>query len=576
MKKITLMALSMLVLNVNAQYFQHTYGPHSTGESGKNITALPSPGHVISGRFCHVVYTDETGNFPTMPPINDYFNNYYTFSSGGNVQTSLDDHVFEFNNGSGFGVAGWIGTGNSVYYLKLHPNGTPMTGTAFEYTLPSPFQVVSVVAIEESASGNEVYIAGWAQAIQSGPLYVASFILKIDVSTGALIWSHFYNNSFGTTASSDYISDIMESPFNGELVAIGNIHQSSPTADDNYLIKINSSNGNPLTTTSTSFSSSSGSNIYLNSISVCNSNLGGTPGFMLAGTKEMGGGDYDIALIRINSLVGIIWSYTYDYSLSAGDAQFAMDVIERQNMAGNYEYYVGGTVTPGIFGNFDALVLKADENGNGVSEFTYGTASDQESFMQLDFNNLPPGEGLSMYGTKAPATGPLEKYFVKAYFNGITGCNYDTATPTAVSDSISKVFPTISKFMSFGTDQLDVSSYAGTDSVICDTMSDPNGKNDFVLPPKSLMDEAGIAPNPMPVGTPIATVMVNLETENTEKVDVTIYDMLGRQYYTSHFMLVKGRNQLPLDLSKAHMPAGMYMVKLAGEHLNKSIVLIVK
>ncbi len=82
--------------------------------------------------------------------------------------------------------------------------------------------------------------------------------------------------------------------------------------------------------------------------------------------------------------------------------------------------------------------------------------------------------------------------------------------------------------------------------------------------------------SPNPLGQGADEVTVEIESETTVNAKVYIYDMLGRTYYSEDFTLVKGSNQLPLDISKANMAQGMYSVKITGENLNKNIMLLVK
>ena len=52
--------------------------------------------------------------------------------------------------------------------------------------------------------------------------------------------------------------------------------------------------------------------------------------------------------------------------------------------------------------------------------------------------------------------------------------------------------------------------------------------------------------------------------------------MLGRNYYTGEHTLVKGSNQLPIDISNTNMAAGMYTIQISGSDISKNILLMVK
>lgn len=580
MKKFVLVAFILTSLGLNAQYFQHTYGhatTTTTGWSGANISYsgnLSSPGYLISGRSGNVVRTDADGNVPSSTP---YFNNFYEFTAAGTIQTSLNDHVFESDVTGNLGVVGWLSHNSSVYYLSLNPDGTAIA--AYEYTPPPTFVVTAIQSIEKSSTGTELYITGWATETSQNPAYNGSFILKIDIATGTLLWSNFYllTTNPPSVVSSDYITDIIESPFSNELIAIGNTElYTSPRTWENFLIRINPSTGAVLSSTATLFGNTGTSqpDIYLTSISVCNESVFYQPGFILAGTKNQGSYQ-DVALIRVNQYIGVIWSKFYDYGGNPNTSQVPYDIIER-DAPGGYEYYVGGYVSNGSIGGSDAYVLKVDVFGSAMAEFTFGDANYDETCRKLDLNNFPPEQGLSIFGTRFdPNTSNQEKYFVKSYFNGVTACDYDLSTPSVSSGPTNKNYLVISTFENFGTASMSASSYKGIDNQICYVFDkEPPGDNSRVAPPEEKGDEAGVAPNPVTAGS--NHVFVEVFTEGASDVDVAIYDVIGKQYYNGTFTLAKGNNKLQLDISKTYMAAGTYIVKLRGTEVNNDIMLLVK
>lgn len=573
MKRTLLFVLALVLagLTTKAQYFQHTYGPSSTNWWGQNITALSStnPGYVMSGRYCHVVHTDLDGNIPSTPP--NYFNNFYQLSSSGKQQTSFNDCVFELNNGTGFGVIGWLSPRNTVYYLKLNPDGS--TSSAYEYVPPTDYVVESIRSIEESSTGNEVYVTGWAQDINNSPLYVGSFILKINVTTGALIWSSFYkvSTASGPDGSADYIMDMVESPFNGNLVAVGVAEDYTPGAQNSFVIQINPSTG-----ALAAYVFYGSGELLLSSIAVSNSTYFGSKGFVMSGAYKSGG-ETSIALIK-TTFSGVIQSgKRYKYSFDPTSDQSGIDVVVRYNptILGDYEYYIAGNTSKGVFGNSDIVVIKTDEGLNGIGEYTYGT-SETEEVRHLELNNSAPNEGLSIFGTQSTSTGTMEKYFVRAYLNGVTACNDSIGTPSDSTISPGTSTPPHNTFESFTTASLSVGSSTGTDNQICYAQMVTGGDNSLVAPPKkddgSL--DAIVTPNPIWAGTQAITLEV--QAESTVNVHIAIYDMLGKQYYNGDFTIEKGKNQLPVDLSAINMAVGMYTVHVSNGEINKNILLMVK
>ena len=69
---------------------------------------------------------------------------------------------------------------------------------------------------------------------------------------------------------------------------------------------------------------------------------------------------------------------------------------------------------------------------------------------------------------------------------------------------------------------------------------------------------------------------VEIDIEQPTTAQVSVYDMLGRTYYSQTFTLVKGKNNLVLDISDINMAQGMYTVKVQGDNLNKNIVWLMK
>lgn len=591
---------SLMAYLCQAQYFQHLYGSGSAeGQSSGVNTVVQPQGHFIvsssvtSSGLSGVLgtFTDNTGNIPGAPNFNNIYSIGPTMASA--YQLS-HNKAFELNNGNGFGIVGLYQqpAGSGIYYLQVDPNGNIIPTGIFDYTPVAAggytWTPIFVGGISESASGNELYIVG---ALQETSLTwdIHSFVIKIDVVSGAVIWSQIFSVSNSSTAviSRDWAYDVVESPYitqpagNPEVVVVGTTYDNSGTRTvDGYLVRFDANNGNVFFPWVMYYGTNS-SDEYITSITVSNSGNGGGTGFVMGGhTNYLSGGPrWDAWMVKTNQAgAGSYWGTVTPYSLTASSNTYTHDVIERFNTAGNYEYYLVGETDNGILGNYDAVVLKTDDAGNGVvnGEFTYGGGGNDFGY-QLDQYNGTTIDGLSMFGIAdfAGGVGSLDAYIVKSYFDGNSGCNQSFGNPNTQTGPglySETQFSTLSTFIQ-GTQN--AFSTSASDVQLCSTAFIPGASNARIAPVEPKGDkEAVVSPNPMQQGSPVA--MVEVESNEPATVQIAVYDMLGKQYVSGSHTLAKGKNQLPVNLSTANMAAGMYTVKISGTTINQNILLMVK
>lgn len=597
-KTIFTLTLSFLAYLCQAQYFQHVYGTSGSEgwASGVNTVVQPQ-GHFIAAESTPstglagvmATYTDNTGNILGAPN----FNNLYVISPPVGASFQLTHNkVFEMNSGAGFGVVGMYqnAAANGFYYMQLDPNGNVIPGGTFDYT-PVPaggytWNAAAVGGISESASGNELYIVGSLQET-STTFDIHSFIIKIDIATGNILWSQIFSvsNTGSPAISRDWAYDVIESPYIGtwgpEVIVVGTTYDNSGTRTaDGYLVHFDANTG-AITFPWAVYFGTNSSDEYLTSITVSNSGAGGGTGFILGGHSNYfnGGADWDFWMVKTDQNCGTTyWSTLHDYAAKPGANGLSNDVMERLNSLGNYEYYLAGEADNGVFGNWDAVVLKTDDFGNAVAngEFTYGSPG-YDMAAQLDQYNGTGIDGLSTFGLSTFGTGigNTDAYVVKSYFDGNSGCNEFFATPiTQAGPGLfsESQFSTLSTFTSSA---LIASSSPVSDATLCNTSSIPGASNARMAPVEPKGDkEAIVSPNPMQQGSPVA--IVEVESNEPTTVQIAVYDMLGKQYAAGNYTLVKGKNQLPIDLSTANMAAGMYTVKVSGASVNQNILLMVK
>ncbi|HYG16416.1 MAG TPA: T9SS type A sorting domain-containing protein [Bacteroidia bacterium] len=586
MKKIILIsALLFTALFAKAQYFQHLYGTTDNEAYVKGVNTFIQPqGHLMaaSGDKLVVTYTDVNGSVSSSPN----FNKDYQIISNitGTTMPTSSVNVFELEDGSGFGVVGLCfdpsvsSAVRSIFYLHIDPTGVP--GTVYEY-IPVPgsvalYNLISVNAVAKSPGTDDLYIAGATESSSNDNFIYA---LKINSVNGNIVWSAFYDVVQTGINQKEYIGGIIESPYQPagvqELVLVGGGYDMAGNSQDAFFMRVDANNGAPLGPWAFFYGTAATEDVFT-SISIANSNIGGTNGFVVGGYSNHNG-SYDFWMLKLDTRGGVIWSRLYDYSVSPGNNDICYGVIERFNTSNNYEYYaVGHTSSPTVFNTYDILVIKTDDWGNGVAggEFTYGIASVNEFGWGIDQYDGTGADGLSVFGiSELGGIGMSDVYLIKAYFNGLSGCNESFSTPKTKRGPGLYAETWVDAFDNFSPSSLSSSEQSASDVNLCYNTTIGGGSNARTAP-SDPGTSATVVPNPMTQGA--ATATVELEAETPATVQVTIYDMLGKQYYAGNFALVKGSNRLPVDISSASMAAGMYTVKITGDNINKNVLLVVK
>lgn len=592
MKKLLTFSVVLVCLlsSAKAQFFQHLYGntdPELIG-NGVNTNAtgmghfIVSPSYPSTGGTILATNTNVNGNVAA-------FNNTYALTHSSGIAIAPRNTLpIEFKNGTGFGVFGLFadpsGTVPSgIYYLELDATGAVVNTTQYDPVniTGTNFNVVEVAAVTESAAGGDFYIVGTVDPqLSSGSFWI--FAMKIN-QAGAITWSVIYDLVNPTTSSRDWAKDVIESPYTpasvAEVVVVGQTYDNGGTSDG-FFFRLDAGTGaaivNPLIHGTTS------TNEYFTCIDVANSTIGGRVGFIIGGNCDASGSqDYWVIKTgprgRTLSFGGgpTLWSFLYDYNGGSGNRDDCTDIIERLNTFGNYEYYVAGTTDNGNIGNTDLVVVKIDDIGNPVAngQFTYGSSSNDFG-SYLDQYNGTGNDGLSVFGAYDNG-GNYDAYHVKAYFNGQSGCNekLDNTSNTGGPDVLTN-YSTTSYSNIIGT-IIAASPSTASDINLCFNTTITGGDNSFMTPPTNGNKEAiMVSPNPMQEGNSFANLAV--ETTSGTAADVTIYDMLGRVYYKQNHTLATGNNNVPLDLTKANMAAGIYTITIQGANISRTVLLQVK
>lgn len=599
MKKLILIALVLTGLTANAQYFQHLYGTANDeyGVSGTNINVVAPQGQFMVGlglsclpvNTVPATYTRLNGNVPGAPHFNE---NYILANPTGSLLnvTGLPQ-AMELNTCGLFGIVGSYTDptlptpGNSgVFFMQIAAGGA--VTSVFNYIPPagSGYDIVDVTGAKKSILfPGDWYVTG--TVLDPAGLYKV-FAMRINECTGAMVWSVVYDiQAPAIHAWGRDIEENLMTPFGFPGAAIvGKLNDG--ISDDAYLFHIDATNGLPALHPVIITGSPNTAEEWR---SIRQAQAGPLPpGFILGGTTDFYG-NKDFMVTRMDFLIAPFFTNIYDYSPNPNTDNLCYDVIERLNSACNYEYYAIGNATNGAFGGSDVMVVKMDQNGVSFlgDEFTYGGAGNEYA-SKIDQRTTapcaapPPNlDGLSMFGSSQNSfagLGGADMYMIKAYFNGISGCNELFSTPLLLGGMPpNPAMPVIDVFKIIPDVNLSAVRHSMADVTLCFNPIIGGGSNARVAPAddNKNVDQA-ILVMPNPTATASKEVKLEVSSEVEGNVEVEIYDMLGKKHYAHQHNLVKGKNTLPIDLSTTTMAAGTYSVQMKSDAKTQTVILIVK
>ncbi len=584
MKKIFLITFAFASIGAHAQFFQHNYGTKNSenGSNGLNTTATGLGHFIVSSTFNSptneilAVNTDVNGNVAA-------FNNLYTLTHSSGVSLEINNTLpIEFSNGSGYGIFGRfsdpsLSISAGIFYLEIDPVGNILNITEYNpiSTAGTSYSLVEVADVTESLGGGFFYITGTVDPGIMGNFWI--FVIKID-QAGNIMWSIVDDIVNSTAISRDWAKGIVESPYSPsgtpELAVVGQTYDGGGSSDA-FFLRLDANSGTSLAPVN--LYGTTTSNEIFNSIKISNNAASGAPGFIIGGSSDVnsGGANRDFWLVQTDDQGNPFWSYTYDYNGGSGNNDYNTDIIERLNNAGFYEYYLGGHTSNGNLGAADLVVIKTDDLGNAIGQFTYGSPFDDIG-TYLDFYDHMGPDGLSIFGTyNGGSVGLMDSYHVKAYFNGLSGCNEDIGMTHGLTGPSFLMNLQDRLNTTFKNTPMSATLSGAKDANLCFNFSIPGGSNARIAPDEPKGDkEAKVSPNPIAQGVQYAALEVEIEQPTTAQVSV--YDMLGRTYYSQTFTLVKGKNNLVLDITDINMAQGMYTVKVQGDNLNQNIMWLVK
>lgn len=443
--KITFVLCFAIGLTIKAQFFGQRIYPVATGQirivSSAEATSIHSSGfltgmyantNVLSKPF-FVRKTDNQGLFSSANDFCMYYKMYKDVSCTTyftNVDNCYGISVIETGipstppTGSWYALAAACSgpsSGEFCVFATIDQGGY-LVNQAF-YDFPSGATTITKPNIVESTSApGNYFISGSYEISGVGYLYV----MEVSV-TGSVLWSQTYDSGIYLRPNA-----MLVSPYNsGDLVLVGECFPDPsqppflPRANDGFFLKLNAANGaiqvfnvygeDVLYTTCN----------WFGSIAPAYCPTGGS-GYIIGGLSDplsTAPTNWPSWMIKLDPNGNIIWSTLIGNG--TGSAYSVMSVMERKNPNTlNYEYY-GSTSSSAI------TVFKLDNNGNlfsvGNNEFDYSGISPSYPSYLTQINLGSSNDGIQVYTTDG--ANPNDDYFVKAYYDGNSGC-YENLTTT--------------------------------------------------------------------------------------------------------------------------------------------------
>lgn len=590
MKNLRFTIFALLIASVgNAQFFQRVYGSANTREvleSGTNYNggiSISSKGFLMAGHTPAGPSVASTSvmmtrtNLSGTPVFNNRVDLIDQFS--GQQRSAKAKKIISLANGQ-IAVFGDFNNGlststgpvsNQLFLMLTDPFGNPLYVRS--YSIGSvPFQVEATSIVQSPTDPNTLYACGYTVGGHGNKEPV---VMSVQAASGFLNWGNTYTD-ISSGAFEWTIEDLVESPYPNpnsaqtDLALVGRYVLQQGSIGQGSFSTLSAVTGLP-TSTIIQYGDPF-LDAGFNAITVANSPYG-SPGFAIAGFTQSNSfffGTYNTWALKIDPVGNVWFSTALDYSASFRN-DYGYDIIERVNTFGDYEYYVGGYVDQGYFGNEDEVVYKITYYGYPVStgsEFTYGGPGN-DRVLELDYYNfgVPTSNvGLSMFNYtngSFPALGNGDFYHVRAYFNGITACNFilDNAQYNPGPGFYGEAKQDIST--SIRSRSLNWQVTTMQDALICTANSVHGGANTRIG--ESGGDETAITgtnvfPNPLTSDNAILNIEFDVAGAG-EDIDIEIMNALGQVCMKNKQTLGDGQTQIQLDMaSSGHLNAGVYIV----------------
>ncbi len=370
-------------------------------------------------------------------------------------------------------------SGEFIVFATLNQNGSVVSSQF--YDLPNGCTIGNYPSIVESISNpGSFYLAGSYDI--SGRIY--TYVIHVK-SSGNIIWSSNYSCGPRLAAR-----DIIVSPYNNnEIILVGEAmpgNNQPPffnVATQGFVLRLNANNGNIKQLINYGYDTQ----IYTkNQLFQCIEPryqvINGSPGFII-------GGSSDPINLQGNTGIGRAWICSIDTSgnlnsstLLASAGSQIYSVIERLNPNNNQFEYYGST--------YDSypMVYKFDSNLNlfptGMNRFEFNNntfiSNNGFNVLMTEENSGGSDDGFQVFCNDFTNLNMI--YFIKSYFNGVSGCNENQLFDFYDSGPNQIYYPTCSQIGGYTTYSCQTFELFKSDinpniQTLCASANVPNGSN---------------------------------------------------------------------------------------------------
>lgn len=446
----------------------------------------------------------------------------------------------------------------ACYFTTLDSWGNVLSTMSYPFPkLPSGlFPAPSKPVIVESDHAGDYYICGSFEA--------QMYVINVN-STGNINWSSFYSITNNANPK-----DIMMSPYYpGELIVIGETNASTSDVQG-FFMRLDSA-GNIINTKL--YGSVDGMDGFGSITKGAYIDPSNAEGFVVGGyTQLLDGTNGPTAwALKLDPKGNIIWSNLL--TPSTGQNTGIIDLVERKNKYGDYEYYTL------LNSNVGMQVLKLNNKGNPFTvspvnlhnEFIYDlpaqNSSKATSISYVENQAFSNNPGIQVFGTATNFPGFSSSYVVNAYFNGETSCYRTLKVIRSVEAGPEKTYELeIKKMGSFTScPNFQVVAYfpGGSVNYPCLGLS-LLGNNQRTMPSGTeLKEEANenfsVYPNPV-----INKAQINYSVADNDEAKIDVYNLIGQHILTVNPQpKLAGTYQEEIDFASLNVESGVYFVTTA-------------
>jgi type IX secretion system substrate protein len=521
-KKLLVYFLMIFISEISSAQitFQKAYGG-IINEQGSSVKQTNDSGYIVTGQ---IQSFGSGGSDVYLIKTNVFGDTLWTKIFGG-INDDYGTSVQQTNDG-GYIIAGISNSfSSSINNRDIYLIKTDASGLALWTKSLGGNNIDNASSIQQTSDGGYI-ITG---LIDSFTPFSSDVSLIKTNSNGDTLWTKIFG---GNNPDGGYF---VQQTSDGGYIIIGETKSFGAGNSDVYLIKTDT--GGVLLWTKTF-----GGINHDGGYSGHQTNDGG---YIIVGyTSSFGAGDYDVYLIRTNTIGDTLWTKTF------GGVNYDLGNSVQQTNDGGF-IIVGSTFSPGA--GASVYLIKTDSNGDTIWIKTFGGGGDNLAYCVQQTND----GGYIIAGTaNSFGAGNHDVYLIKTDDSGNTGCNQGnpqtivTTPATQVTNPSTIMFSPISTITTLSS----IVSSGGTVTTLCTTV----GIQSAITNSKSGIS---ISPNPFHNAT---TISIN-ETISFSDLTFEIFNVEGkmmRQISISSQKTIIERNRLA---------AGVYFYQLTDDGNLKSV-----